>query len=40
MRSIGFRGKIEGQLENPSAIAVSPDGKSVYVAGTNVSLNG
>jgi len=29
---IGYRGKIEGQLENPSGIAVSPDGQSVYVA--------
>jgi len=32
IRVIGFRGKIEGQLENPSGIAVSPDGKSVFVA--------
>ena len=32
VRIIGFRGKIEGQLENPSGIAVSPDGKCVFVA--------
>ena len=32
LRAIGFRGHIEGQLENPSGIALSPDGKLVYVA--------
>jgi tripartite motif-containing protein 71 len=32
LRAIGFRGKIEGQLENPSGLAVSPDGKNIYVA--------
>jgi len=32
LRVIGFRGKIEGQLENPSGIAAHPDGTRVYVA--------
>ena len=32
LRVLGYRGKVEGQLENPSGVVMSPDGTGVFVA--------